>query len=301
LDKNGNGVKEPGGGLNWKVIFHMLLFGFLLAAVVLVIRGTPGEEENKKVIVVTGADAAQVHAKFMRTWNRLPTDEELRKGIEQYIKDEVLYREAIARNLDESDPTVRMAMVRKITMMGIAQTDASSLSNEDIEAYFSLRKERYEIPALVDLQQVFLNRDVRGVNIFTDAQQLLEELSLKNPSPDDLADYGDLSMINIIYNGIDERTLDRTFGTGFGSRVVDLPVGEWAGPVESAYGLHIVKITNRTESRIPELKEVLSRVITDMSYENNKAAEDQFYSELVPLYKVVYDESAMQALEGESN
>ena len=296
-----SGFKEPGKGINWRVISHMFFFGLLLAVIMIVVRGTPGEEENKKVIVITGADAAQIHAKFMRTWNRLPTSEEQRKGLEQYIKDEVLYREAIARNLDENDPTVRLVMVRKITMMGIAQTDASDLLDEDIEAYFALRKERYRIPALVDLHQVYLNRDVRGDQINTDAQHLLEELKLKNPAPEELDNYGDLSMLNISFKSIDEQNLDRSFGAGFGSLVMNLPEGEWTGPVESTLGLHLVKITNRVESRIPELKEVLSRLITDMSYENRKAAEDQFYSELVPLYKVVYEESAFEVLGGELN
>jgi peptidyl-prolyl cis-trans isomerase C len=108
-------------------------------------------------------------------------------------------------------------------------------------------------------------------------------------------------MLNNIHNDITEEGLERSFGSGFGSKVIALPIGEWTGPIESSYGMHIVKITERTESRIPELKEVLQKVITDMSYENRKAAEVQFYSELVPRYKVVYDEAVIEALGGEIN
>ncbi len=301
MSNHGSGNIKNAAGINWKIIFHLFFFGFLLAVIMFVVTGAPGDEENKKVIVISGADVAQIQAKYIRTWNRVPTSEELKKGVEQYIKDEVLYREAIARNLDESDPTVRLAMIRKITMMGIAQTDVSDLSDADIEAYFALRKERYRIPALIDLQQIYLNRDIRGDNIDTDARQLQEELNIKDPSLEELVDYGDLSMLNISYKAIDEMTLNRTFGERFGEEVINLPVGKWTGPVESAYGLHIVKITGRTPSGMPELKDVLSKVITDMTYENQKAAEDQFYSELVPLYKVVYDESSIDALGGEVN
>jgi len=284
-----------------RTLVHLFVFGLLLAIVLLVVKGTPGEAENEKVIFVTGADAAQVHAKFMRTWNRLPTADELKKGIEQYIKDEVLYREAISRNLDEFDPTVRLAMVRKITMMGVTQTDISNLKDEDIEAYFALRKERYRLPAIVYLEQVYLNRDKRGDNINNIAQQTLERLKERNPSPEELFNYGDVSMLNNIHNDVSEQDLDRVFGSGFSSKVIALPIGEWTGPIESSYGMHIVKITERTESRIPDLREVLQKVITDMSYENRKAAEDQFYSELVPRYKVVYDEAVIEALGGEIN
>ena len=288
------------GKVNWKSISHMFIFGLLLAIVMLVVIGSPGDVGNEKVIVVTGADAAQVYAKFMRTWNRLPTEVELKKGIDQYIKDEILYREAISRNLDKADPSVRLAMVRKITMMGITQTDVSNLKDEDIEAYFALRKERYRLSAIFDFEQVYLSTK-RGDNIEDDAQQLLEQLQNENPSSEELINYGDASMINNLHFNIDEEGLDRIFGSGFGSTVLSIPTGEWTGPIQSGYGLHIVRITNRTESRIPELKEVLQKVITDMSYENRKAAEDQFYSELVPRYKVVYDEAVIEALGGETN
>ena len=293
-------VAEPGSKTSWKTISHMFIFGLLLAIVMLVVIGSPGDVENEKVIVVTGADAAQVYAKFMRTWNRLPTEVELKKGIDQYIKDEILYREAISRNLDKNDPSVRLAMVRKITMMGITQTDVSNLKDEDIEAYYALRKERYRLSAIFDFEQVYLSTK-RGDNIEDDAQQLLEQLQNENPSSEELINYGDASMINNLHFNIDEEGLDRIFGSGFGSTVLSIPTGEWTGPIQSGYGLHIVRITNRTESRIPELKEVLQKVITDMSYENRKAAEDQFYSELVPRYKVVYDEAVIEALGGETN
>ena len=301
MNKNNIPVVPIGGKVSWKIISHMFTFGFLLAIILLVVKGTPGEAENEKVIFVTGADAAQLHAKFMRTWNRPPTADELKKGIEQYIKDEVLYREAISRNLDEFDPTVRLAMVRKITMMGVTQTDISNLKDEDIEAYFALRKERYRLPAIVYLEQVYLNRDKRGDNINNIAQQTLEGLEERNPSPEELFNYGDVSMLNNIHNDITEEGLERSFGSGFGSKVIALSIGKWTGPIESSYGMHIVKITERTESRIPEIKEVLQKVITDMSYEYRKAAEDQFYSELVPRYKVVYDEAVIEALGGETN
>ena len=293
-------VAEPGSKTSWRTISHMFIFGLLLAIVMLVGIGSPGDVGNEKVIVVTGADAAQVYAKFMRTWNRLPTEVELKKGIDQYIKDEILYREAISKNLDKNDPSVRLAMVRKITMMGITQTDVSNLKDEDIEAYYALRKERYRLSAIFDFEQVYLSTK-RGDNIEDDAQQLLEQLQNENPSSEELINYGDASMINNLHFNIDEEGLDRIFGSGFGSTVLSIPTGEWTGPIQSGYGLHIVRITNRTESRIPELKEVLQKVITDMSYENRKAAEDQFYSELVPRYKVVYDEAVIEALGGETN
>lgn len=197
---------------SWRTFAHLFAFGLLLALALMLVRGTPGESENASRVVFTEADVAQVRAKFMRTWNRPPTALELRKGLHQYVRDEILYREALERNLDRADPTVRLAMVRKITMMGIAQAEAAELTDEDIKAYFALRKERYRIPARVDMVQVYLNKDKRGDNIQTDAEQLLESLRKREPKPEELAHFGDVSMLRNSYSDMSEQEIDRVFG-----------------------------------------------------------------------------------------
>lgn len=282
----------------WLTFAHLFAFGLLLALAIVLVRGAPGDSEVASRVVFTEADVAQVRAKIMRTWNRESTAVELRRGFEQYIRDEILYREAIALNLDRADPTVRMVMVRKITMMGTAQAEAAELRDEEIQAYFTLRTERYRIPARVNLMQVYLSRDRRGDRVQADATQLLASLKQREPEPYELAGLGDLSMFSSVYTDMSEQDLDRTFGSDFGAAVLALTPGEWSDPVESSYGLHLVKVTHREESRIPELAEVLQRVITDIRYENRKAVEDQFYAEIFPRYQILFDEAALAVLEG---
>ena len=281
----------------WRAFVHLFAFGLLLAMAMMLVRGTPGDTEDMNRVIFTEADVSQVRARIMRTWNRPPTAIELRKGLEQYVRDEILFREAIALNLDRADPTVRMAMVRKITMMGTAQVDAAELKDEEIEAYFTLRKERYRIPARVNMMQVYLNTDKRGDRLQADAAKLLESFKQREPRPEELTGLGDLSMLASVYTDMSEQDIDRTFGEGFGAVVLTLTPGEWSGPVESGYGLHLVKVTHREDSRIPELAEVVERVITDIRYENRQAAEDQFYAEIVPRYQILYDEAVRAVME----
>ena len=287
-------TKQP----TWRTFAHLFAFGLLLALAMMLVRGTPGDSEDASRVVFTEADVAQVRAKFMRTWNRPPTAVELRKGLEQYIRNEILYREALARNLDRADPIVRLTMVRKITMMGTAKAEAAELTDEEIQAYFALRKERYRIPATVNLMQVYLSKDKRGDRVQADAAQILESFKQREPRPRELADLGDLSMLGSVYTEMSEQDLDRTFGAEFGAAVLALTPGKWSGPIESGYGLHLLKVTHRKESRIPDLTEVGQRVIADMRYEGRKAAEDQLYAEIAPRYQVLYDEAARAVLEG---
>ncbi len=278
---------------------HMLGFGLLLALVILLAKGPPVDREDGGRVAFTEADLAQVRARFERTWSRPPTAIELRKAFDRYVRDEVFYREALARGLDRNDPVVKMSLVRKITMLGTAQAQAAEPTDAELKAYLELRTERYRIPASFSLMQVYLNPDKHGENIGTDAAELLSKLRKEDPPPEELAELGDMLMLPNVLNDTSEDQLARKFGTAFRDAVMSLAVGRWEGPVESGFGLHLVKITRREESRIPEWTEVRDRIARDMQYEGRKAAEDQFYAEILPRYQVVYSEGVGAFLEGD--
>jgi peptidyl-prolyl cis-trans isomerase C len=275
----------------------MAAFGLLLALAMLLVRGAPVDGDSSRRAVFTATDVAQVRARHTRVWNRPPTAAELRKGLDQYVREEVLYQEALARNLDRADPTVKLAMVRKITMLGTAQADAAELTDEDVQAYFRLRQERYRVPARADIVHVYLSRERRGEAAQADAEALLAALRRDDPSAGDLLELGDPSMLDTRHSQMSEQDLDRTFGSGFGAAVLALTRGEWHGPIESSFGLHLVRVSGRTESRIPEWTEVRQRLETDMRFEARQAAEDQLFGEVVSRYQVLYDEAFAAALD----
>jgi hypothetical protein len=280
---------------------RLLGFGVLAALIILLANGPPLDEQSRARIAFTTADVAQVRATFERTWSRPPTAVELQNAFEQYVRSEVLYREALERGLDRNDPVVKMSLVRKITLLGTTQAQAVEPTDEELKAYFELRAERYRVPASLSLMQVYLDRDNRSDTIEEDAAQLLVRLRDRAPRPEELAGLGDSVMLPTVVTDASEDELARTFGQVFRDAVVSLPVGQWQGPVESGFGLHLVKITHREDSRIPEWTEVRERIATDLLYEGRKAAEDQFYAEVLPRYQVVYDDGVVAALEGQGN
>ena len=281
-----------------RALTHLLGFGFLLALILILVRGTPQAGDATDRVVFTEVDLKQVAARHTRTWNRPPTADELRKAMEQYVREEILYREALARNFDRDDPTVRLAMVRKVMMLGTARAEAIEPSDKELQAYFSLRQERYRIPAVVDLMHVFVSTDKRGDKAQGDAEQLLTELRERDPKVDELDAYGDSIMLANVQADMSEQDLDRTFGSGFSAAVLALEPGQWAGPIESGYGLHLVKVLKRDDATIPDWRDVRHKLITDIQFEARKAAEDQLYAEIAPRYQIVYDDTVASVLEG---
>jgi hypothetical protein len=184
-------------------------------------------------------------------------------------------------------------------MLGTAAAQATEPTNAEVRAYFELRTERYRIPASFDLMQVYLSPDKHDEDIGTVAAELLAGLREKDIQPGNLAELGDMAMLPNVVKNTSKEELARTFGTAFRDAIMSLAVGSWEGPVESGFGLHLVKITYREESRIPEWTEVRDRIVTDMRFEGRKAAEDQLYAEILPRYQVVFSEDVGRLLEGD--
>jgi len=171
-------------------------------------------------------------------------------------------------------------------------------TDAELKAYFDLRSERYRIPASFDLVQVSVSRDKHGEQLDAVAAERLAQLRETEPSPEQLAELSDIVMLPGAVRDAPEDELARTFGTEFQKAVISLAVGKWEGPVKSGFGMHLVKITHREESRIPEWTDVRDRIAADLQFEGRKAAEDQFYAEVLPRYQVVFSEGVSALLEG---
>lgn len=275
---------------------HIIVLGALVAAAILVVKGPPTGDPARRV-VVTGSDLLQLRAGFVRTWQREPTEDELRGLLEQHVRQELLYREALARGYDRDDPVVRRAMQQKMEFLAAAQGGQGPPSDDEIEAYFSLRRDRYRLPPELSLLQVYVRTDSGSGPVDDRAAGLLERLRAEDPGPQDLAAWGDAIMLPTSLADVTDAELRSSFGEAFAESVLALTPGSWQGPIRSGYGLHLVKVTERQPARIPPLADVASRVIADMEYETRNAAKEQLFQEIAQRYQIVMDEQVAKLLE----
>ena len=110
-------------------LVHFLLGGFGLF--ILYNAVTPEKEDYKTIVV--DKDALLNHLQFnSKAFNndvfeqRLAqmTDDELQQTIDAYVREEVLYREAMAMGLDQEDYIIKRRMVQKVEFMTEGITDA---------------------------------------------------------------------------------------------------------------------------------------------------------------------------------
>jgi len=271
-------LKEP--------LFHFLLIG----AGLFMLYGWQTDDDALRPdqIVFTEAHVDRLINLWERKWQRLPTQQELRGLLEQQIREEVLYREALAMGLDKDDQVVRRRMSQK---MEFISNDLASLAEPDdtqLQTYLDKRSEKFAIPGRISYSQVYLDTSQRGDRVFGDAAKLLEELSQSTVDVD-ISMAGDSFMGG--YSFVDETDfgVSRLFGKAFARELFKLPVGEWTGPVESGYGLHLVRIDSRTDSRAPALEQVRDKVRFEWLAEQQRKTNDLLYSELRKRYEITIE------------
>jgi len=279
-------------------ITHIILFGFFLAVVLLIIFGIPTNKDDNRRIVISNADIEQLWSTWKRTWQRDPTPAELRGQLQQFVREEVLYREALNRNYDRDDIVIRRSLVRKMDFLAEGQVEGRNLTDEEIKAYYNLRSERYRIPPKLSFVHIYYNLDKRGDDIEKDINGVLGVLGNFNPDDIELSDYGDRFMLRSHYNDLTPREIQSQFGEIFTNELISLEPGKWYGPVQSGYGLHVVYISKGTASRIPDWQEVKSQIYNDMLMEEKVAAKEQFYTEILRQYQIVYEDRPQQILSG---
>lgn len=280
-------------------VVHVLALGLLFGVILLIAQGPPTTGDESRRVVVTRNDLAHLTASFMRTWNRPPTEKELRGELESFLREEILYREALARGYDEDDIVVRRAMQRKMEFLGESQVAAAPPTDEELRAYFALRQDKYREPAVLSFEQIYFSPE-RRENAERDATTALERLRRERPEGAQLDQWGDRLMLPSTYSNATEPAIARDFGETFAKAITELSPGNWEGPVESGYGLHLVRVTARVDPAVPELSEVRGQVLADMEYEARNAAREQMFQEIAQQYRIVFDNDTKALMESGS-
>ena len=262
-------------------LFHFLLIGGLLF-VVFGLRQGPATESADRIVVDAG-QIEQLVAQFQRTWMRPPTPQEVDGLIESQIRDEVYYREALALGLDKDDPVMRRRMRQKLEFI-FEDLTAETPTEEQLSAYLAENEDYFRIEPRVSFQQLYLNPDQRADPV-GDAGRLLASLE----EGADPAASGDMSLLPPGMTLASTTEISRTFGREFAVELSQMPPGGWQGPVYSGLGVHIVRVTDREEGRLPELAEVRPIVEREWQAKRRQELKDQSYERLRQGYEIVVE------------
>ena len=210
--------------------------------------------------------------------------------IEEYVREEVLFRQARAIGLDPYDYVGRRRLITQLDYINRRFLEATlEFSADEVRAFFDANGERYLVPPKITFTHAFFS-DRRGEDAAPFARRKLAELN-ENEVPFHLGpSHGDVFLYHKNYVAREREEVASHFGAAFASAVfAQEPSERWIGPISSEYGHHIVMVSSRSPGYSPPLAEVRQRAIADLASERMREELDRYYREARNAYEVVVD------------
>ena len=270
-------LKEP--------LVHFLALGAALFAVFALVSGPEGALRDDQIIVTAGK-VEHLAALFARTWQRLPTTEELEGLIADYVREEAAYREGMAIGLHTDDTVIRRRIRQKLDFIAEDLTGQFEPTDADLQAYLDANPGTFLQDPIFSFRQIYLNPEQRE-DLEADARDLL--IALEGEPTLDTGVLGDRILLEHAYADVTTRQVSALFGAGFAAAVAQLQPGAWHGPVRSGYGAHLVRIDRTQAERLPELAEIRDLVQREWANARRLEATEQFYAEMVGRYDVTIE------------
>jgi hypothetical protein len=262
-------------------LVHFLLIGAALFLFYGLVDERGYEAQNR--IVVNDVQVEQLTANFKRTWMRPPTEDELAALVENHVRDEVFYREALAMGLDQNDMIVRQRLRMKLEFI-LEDLSSKNASDEELAVYLKQHPDKFRTEAQLSFRQVFLDSGKRK-DLAADAKILLAELN-KGSAPESL---GDSSMLPGEFSLASQSEIARSFGERFSAEMIKLKPGDWTGPIYSPFGGHLLKISERVDAQLPELADIRGLVEREYFTQQAKEQKELVYQKLRQGYEVILE------------
>ena len=273
-------------------LLHFVVLGSVLFAVYALASGLFRSDQSRR-IEITAAEIELLADNFARQWQRPPTEAELNGLVTARVREEVLYREALTVGLDQNDVVVRRRMVQKMELLSQDLALLADPTDPELQVFFRENPEQYRIPPRLSFSHIYFNLDQRGASAEEDAARVLETLRTRAAPPTSVPELGDRFMLPHDYRFQTPLEVQQQFGSQFAEALFELETG-WHGPILSGYGLHLVHIGERSESRIPEYQEVRDRLVSDFNRNRSERAREALFEGLLTNYTVEIDEEAIR-------
>jgi parvulin-like peptidyl-prolyl isomerase len=275
----GRWLREP--------LLQFLLAGLLLFAGYAWLNPSAGPAAAPGRIELTADDLRQIQVAWLAQGREPLSPEQLRHLVDARVREEILYREALALGLDQDDTIVRRRLAQKMEFLFEDVAALREPGEDELRAWFGSHAERFALPARASFRHVYFSPDRRGERAREDAAQALAKLAREPADAPAAATLGDPFMFQDYYG---DRALDevaRSFGPGFAQALFQLAPGAWAGPLESGYGWHLVWIDDLTPARVPDFVEVAADVRSEWLEEQRAEIRARAFAEMRARYEVV--------------
>jgi peptidyl-prolyl cis-trans isomerase C len=273
-------------------LLHFLLIGLLLFVVYDRLHPGPETKSESNRIVLTPEDFQQLAVTWLAQGRAPPSPAEMQSLVELKVREEVLYREALALGLDKDDTIVKRRLAQKMEFLAEGASIDSNPSPDTLRAWFRVNAQRFSLPPRVSFRHLYFSPDRRGEHAREAAVNAMAQFSGKPGDWKDAEAPGDPFMDRDYYGDRSAEDMAKLFGSNFAREVAGLKTGQWQGPVESGYGWHLVFIDTSVPARVPAFEEIEPEIRAEWVEDQRAKAKRKTYEAMRARYQVVTPEAA---------
>ena len=274
-------VREP--------LVQFLLIGTGIYALYFLYGEAPLEEQER-TIVITADYVSSLNESFAKRWNRPPTDEEMQGLVDEYVRESLLYREALAMGLDKGDHIIRRRLAQKLEFLTNDMIKLAPPDDSVLQQYLNDNIEKFRSSDLLTFAQIFIDPDRRGDSALADAASLLESLRAAGEPTEATFELGDRFMLQNAFSDASTHEIQRQMGQEFTDALLQLEAGQWHGPVLSGYGIHLVYVANHSVAADPQLDDVRDKLVIEYTHEQTQKFNAEYLDVLRERYTIITEE-----------
>jgi len=264
-------------------LLHFIVLGAVFFVVYSYLEPDP-EAESSYEIALSLEELAQLQMLYESQWRRPPTPEEFSAMVENKVRQEVLYREALTLGLDKNDEIVKRRMAQKMQFIAEDMAAAQEPTTEELRAWYAENSDRFAMPKRLSFRHLYFSPDSRGAQAYDDAVRALAKLDGQPVDSQLAATLADRFMYQDYYADQTSVSLAKDFGPQFAVAVAELAPGSWQGPIESGYGWHLVYVDSLVPGRVPAFEEIEREVKTAWLGVQKEVAWQKAYEEMRAKY-----------------
>jgi hypothetical protein len=259
-------------------LVHFVMLGAVVFAMHRVLAPA-SEEDTPRVIRLEARYLDALVEERARRTGRAMREGDRSAARADYVREEALVREARALGLEAGDAIVRRRLVQKLELFVRASLAVPEPTDDALAAYLQLRQSDYIAPADVSFEHRYFSRERRGDAARSDA---LEAAA----SPEAEGARGDPFPLGARFTHRTRASVAETFGYELAAALDDAPLEAWSTPIETRFGVHLVRVSERRDARALTLDEVRERLAARWVEEREDAELEQALAELVASYEI---------------
>ena len=266
-----------------KILKEPLVHFLLLGLAIFIFYGLVNDDAatTNETIIIHDNDVERLIQNYQKSWNEYPDDKTIKKLVDDYVRSEVLYNEALQLNLDHNDEIIKRRLMQKYEFLIEDLASQNPIDDETLKAYWHENKDKYKSPALYSFQQYYFNPEL------VDDAESLARANLSNAQTGNVKSHNShLQFENI---SMDEEQIARIYGQAFSSHVIDLEIKKWMGPIKSGYGYHLVHVTSKEQAELSNFENVKEDVTRDYRDEFLVKQNDQLYKAVKEKFEIDFD------------